>query len=134
MLKNILYSVLWNKCPKCHKSDVFIANNPYNLKRFDKMHETCSCCGERYDREPGYFYGAMYVSYGLMVGWFVITWAANTFIVEASTEAYLIFLSVTVVLFTPLTFRMSRLLWMNMFTKYDKTKGDCKQTTSLRTK
>ncbi|MFY9310235.1 MAG: DUF983 domain-containing protein [Bacteroidia bacterium] len=123
MLKNILYSVLWNKCPRCHKGDVFKTNNPYNLKKFDKMYETCFCCSERYEREPGYFYGAMYVSYGLMVGWFVITWATNTFIVEASTEAYLIFLSVTVVFFTPLTFRISRLLWMNMFTKYDKTKG-----------
>jgi hypothetical protein len=89
------------------------------------MHVNCSCCNELYEREPGYFYGAMYVSYGLMVGWFILTWAANTFIVEAGTTAYLIFLSTTVVLFTPLTFRFSRLLWMNMFTKYDKTKGDC---------
>lgn len=88
------------------------------------MHETCTCCGERYDREPGYFYGAMYVSYGLMVGWFIVTWATNTFIVKAETVPYLIFLSLTIFLFTPMTFRISRLLWMNMFTKYDKTKGN----------
>lgn len=125
MLKNILYSTLWNKCPKCHKGDVFITSNAYNLKEFDKMYVNCPCCNELYEREPGYFYGAMYVSYGLMVGWFILTWAVNTFIVEAGTTAYLIFLSATVVLFTPLTFRFSRLLWMNMFTKYDKTKGDC---------
>ena len=124
LLKNILYSTLWNKCPKCNKGDVFITNNPYDLKKFDKMHQSCSHCGERYEREPGYFYGAMYVSYGLMVGWFVVTWAINTFIVKVETIPYLIFLSVTIVLFTTLTFRISRLLWMNMFSKYDKSKED----------
>lgn len=124
MLKHVLYSVLWNKCPKCHKGDVFIINNPYNLKKFDKMHKNCSHCGELYEREPGYFYGAMYVSYGLMVGWFVITWLLNTFVIEASTTAYLTFLSVSIVLFTPLTFRISRLIWINMFSKYDKRKSE----------
>lgn len=124
LLKNIFYSTLWNKCPKCHKGQVFITNNPYDFKKFDKMHQTCSHCGELYEREPGYFYGAMYVSYALMVGWFIITWAINSFIVEAPTVSYLVFLSVTIVLFTTLTFRISRLLWMNLFSKYDKAKED----------
>ena len=27
------------------------------------MHETCPVCDHRFEREPGYFVGAMYVSY-----------------------------------------------------------------------
>ncbi len=29
------------------------------------MHESCSICHLRYEREPGCFLGAMYISYGL---------------------------------------------------------------------
>ena len=32
---------------------------------FPKMHERCPTCGLKFEREPGYFLGAMYVSYGL---------------------------------------------------------------------
>jgi uncharacterized protein (DUF983 family) len=38
----------------------------YSIFRgFPKMHERCSVCDLKFDREPGYFLGAMYVSYGL---------------------------------------------------------------------
>lgn len=125
MLKNKLYSVLWNKCPQCHIGSVFISNNPYNLKRFDKMNVSCNCCGIKYEKEPGFFQGAMYVSYALMAGWFIITWAADTFIFKSETWQYLTFVISTVILFMPLTFRTSRLLWMNFFIKFDKNKTTC---------
>lgn len=125
MLKNIFYSSLWNKCPQCHQGDVFITNNAYKLSQFDKMHEHCSCCDLKYEKEPGFYQGAMYVSYGLMVGWFVITWAADTFLVHSQTWQYLTFLSASILVMMPLTFRISRLLWINMFTKFDKSKSIC---------
>jgi|ERR1017187_4362516 uncharacterized protein (DUF983 family) len=122
MFKDIFYSTLWNKCPRCHKTNVFITNNAFDLKRFDKMNDTCDCCGLKYEREPGYFYGAMYVSYALMVGWFVITWGVDSFIIHSETWQYLTFLISTIILFSPITFRISRLLWLNFFVKYDKSK------------
>jgi len=127
MIKNILYSTLWNKCPKCHKSNVFETNNAFNLKRFDKMNVNCACCGEKYEKEVGFYQGAMYVSYALMVGWFVITWAADTFIFKSEIWQYLTFTITTMVLFMPLTFRISRLLWINFFITFDKTKCECTQ-------
>jgi hypothetical protein len=90
------------------------------------MHESCSCCGEKFEKEPGYFFGAMYVSYALMVGWFIITWAANSFLIEAGTGAYLAFVISTIILFMPLTFRISRLLWLNFFVSFDKNKATYK--------
>lgn len=35
--------------------------------RFE-MNATCPVCGHRFEREPGFFQGAMYVSYGLGIG------------------------------------------------------------------
>ncbi len=125
MLKDIIYSTIANKCPQCHQTNVFITNNAFDLKRFDKMNVTCDCCGLKYEKEPGYYQGAMYVSYALMVGWFVITWAADSFIIYSETWQYLTFVISTIILFMPLTFRISRLLWINFFVKYDKSKMTC---------
>lgn len=89
------------------------------------MNTSCHCCGEVYEKEPGFYYGAMYVSYALMVGWFVITWVLDSFFVHASTGYYLAFVIVSIVLMMPLTFRVSRLLWLNFFISYDK--NACRQ-------
>lgn len=122
MLKDVFYSTLWNKCPQCHESNVFITNNPYDLKRFDKMNVTCDCCGVKFEKEPGFYQGAMYVSYALMAGWFIVTWAFDMFVTQAEIWQYLTFFIVTTILFMPLTFRISRLLWINFFIHYDKSK------------
>lgn len=124
MLKNILYSTIWNKCPRCHKTDVFISNNPYDLSQLSKMNDTCSSCGEKYVKEPGGYYGAMYVSYALMVGWYVICWAINYFFLNAEIFTFLVFVTVSIVLFMPITFRISRLLWLNLFIKYNPSKSN----------
>lgn len=123
MLKNILYSTFWNKCPRCHQTSVFIEKNPYNLKRLSHMNTACSNCGEKFEKEPGAYYGAMYVSYALMVGWFVICWGIDSFYVHSETFNFLAFVIISIVLFMPLTFRISRLLWLNFFIKFDKTKA-----------
>jgi len=91
MHKDIFYSTLSNKCPHCHQFNVFITNNAFDLKRFGKMNKSCACFGLKYEKEPGYFYSAMYVSYALMVGWFVITWAIDYFIIHSETWQYLTF-------------------------------------------
>jgi len=118
MLSKILYSVSKNKCPRCHQGDVFITTNAFDLKKFDKLHEKCSHCGLRYEKEPGFFYGAMYVSYALMVAWFVTTWGINAFFVHLDAITYLIFLGLSIVLLMTPTFRLSRIIWMNFFTRF----------------
>lgn len=118
MIQHFFYSTFKNKCPRCNKGKVFKTNNAYNLKQFYKMENHCSCCGQRYEKEPGFFYGAMYVSYALMVGWFVITWAIDSFLIHSETLQYVTFVMVSVILLMPLTFRISRLLWLNFFIKY----------------
>ena len=35
------------------------------LRGFGKMRETCAVCGLKFEREEGYFLGAMYISYGI---------------------------------------------------------------------
>jgi hypothetical protein len=90
------------------------------------MHESCSCCGLKYEPETGFYYGAMYVSYGLGAMVFVAVWVAililfpNTGMIGIATSVVLAML-----LMFPLMFRTARLIWINIFTKYQE--GACKE-------
>ena len=120
MIKDIVYSVVRNKCAKCHQGDVFIYKNPYNLKKFDKMHEHCSVCDAKYEKEPGFFFGPMYVSYALMSALFISSFVIDNLWIHSETWQYMTFLITAMVLSIPVTYRWSRLIWINFFTKFDK--------------
>jgi uncharacterized protein (DUF983 family) len=120
MIKDIVYSVVRNKCAKCHQGDVFIYKNPYNLKKFDKMHEHCSACDAKYEKEPGFFFGAMYVSYALMSALFISSFVIDNLWIHSETWQYMTFLVTAMIVSVPLTYRWSRLIWINFFTKFDK--------------
>ena len=73
MLKkgNKLYSILTGTCPKCHEESMYVDKNPYKPGHLFKMHERCGHCGTKYKIEPSFFYGAMYVSYGVGIAFAV---------------------------------------------------------------
>ncbi len=119
LLKNVFYSVFWNKCPKCHKGKVFTYSNPFDYKNFDKMEIHCSNCDHKYEKEPGFFYGAMYVSYALMVGWFLFSWALNSFVLHMDELIYLALLAISMIALFSYTFRLARLFWINFFTTFE---------------
>lgn len=118
-----LYSVLKAKCPVCHEGKVF-EGNTYDLSKLGRMYPKCPNCGHRYEKDPGFFYGAMYVSYALTVTLSVIIFAATYLIYpEAGAWLYIGLIVAVVFVLAPLTFRVSRLVWMNFFDRYDPLKA-----------
>ncbi len=113
-----IYSIIGNKCPKCHKGAFFEDNNPLNLKKVLKMNPTCPNCGFKYEIEPSFFYGAMYVSYGLTVAMSIITFIIM-YLIGLDLIPIFISIFVLLVLFTPFTLRLARLIYANMFIHYD---------------
>lgn len=119
---NMFYSIFRNRCPRCHETFVFLNKNPYQ-SGFMKAHTHCSHCGLKYEQEPGFFYGAMYVSYALTVAFSVAVFVAYyvfslIFKYEFNAIHYLIINFVALLLFTPVMFRLSRMVWMNFFISY----------------
>jgi uncharacterized protein (DUF983 family) len=112
--------MLFNKCPRCHQGDVFTEKNPYNLTKVFSMHETCGHCGLKYEKEPSFFYGAMYVSYALTSGWFTIWFLLYNYVIEIDTLTFAFAMVGSIILLSPLTIRWSRLIWMNFFFKFNK--------------
>ncbi len=127
MLKGTkLYSILFNKCPRCHEGDFFETRSAYNLKKFDKMHKQCSHCGEDFEREPGFYFGAMYISYALYVALIITSFVGFVVILDGDEIRLLYFLIPTLVLVMPLFFRLGRRVWINIFVKYQPKKAGLK--------
>lgn len=122
ILGEVIYSTVANKCPRCHQGSLFTNNNPYSFKNGLQMEKSCSCCGEVYEKGPGYFYGAMYVSYALMSGWFMVWFALDSLWLHLTLFTFMSIIVCSVLLFIPLTFRWSRTIWLNFFVRYQKNK------------
>jgi hypothetical protein len=83
------------------------------------MHDTCPGCGLRFNREPGYFLGAMYVSYALALALIVaigaVLWAVTAWRVDkVAIWAVVLFLP-----FAPMLTLLSRVLWIYLDQKFD---------------
>ena len=59
-----LGSILRQRCPRCRTGKIFRHSV---FRGLPKMYERCSVCNLKFEREPGYFLGAMYISFGLAV-------------------------------------------------------------------
>ncbi|TMM59517.1 DUF983 domain-containing protein [Maribacter algarum] len=121
MLKkgNKLYSILTGSCPKCHQESMYVNKNPYKPGHLFKMHQRCSNCNTKYKIEPSFFYGAMYVSYGVGIAFAVAAFVISKLLLGADLITTFIAITATMVGFMPVIIRLSRNIWINFFFKYD---------------
>lgn len=113
-----LYSIFKRKCPACQEGDFFISK-PYDLKNTGKIHDTCSNCNESFSKEPGFYYGAMYVSYGLGVAMFVAVFILTYLLYpNPTTFIYILMIGIAMVLLGPFIYELSKIIWANMFIKF----------------
>jgi uncharacterized protein (DUF983 family) len=108
-------AVVHAKCPRCRRGDMF-STPMYGLKS-QVMHKTCPHCGLTYEREPGYFYVAMLVSYAMFVAE-MVTLAVAISVLTGSRNPWvyvLVVMAVGIVL-SPFNFRYSRVILLHWLT------------------
>jgi uncharacterized protein (DUF983 family) len=115
-----LYSILTGSCPKCHEESMYFNQNPYNLMEIYKMHEKCSNCNTKYKIEPSFFYGAMYVSYGVGIAFAVAAFVISYLFIGTTLKTSFIAIIIVQIIAMPFTMRVSRNIWANIFIHYDK--------------
>ena len=124
MLKGTkVYSIVTGTCPVCQEESMYKEQNPYKLNRVYEMHERCSHCGTKYKIEPSFFYGAMYVSYGLGIAFAVAAFVIAYIFLNASLLASFFAIVGTLIVFMPVIMRLSRNIWINLFFSYKKNAG-----------
>lgn len=115
-VNNRLYSVLFNKCPRCGKGDFFVTKTAY-AKNFDKMHRHCPHCGEDLVPEPGFYQGALYISYAFYVAVMITYFFFFVLFLEDQYNYFLITIIPLLVLLTPFAYRLARRAWLALFIK-----------------
>jgi len=118
---NKLYSIITGACPKCHEENMYINKNPYRLSKTLKMYDRCSNCNTKYKIEPSFFYGSMYISYGVGIAFALAAFVVSYVFVSASLLVAFIAIIVTMVGFLPIILRLSRNIWINLFLHYDQS-------------
>ncbi len=82
------------------------------------MKEYCAHCGFKFQIEPSFFYGAMYVSYAITVALSILTFVV-LYLLGFDLLSRFIGIIISLVIFTPLTLRLARLIYSNIFIGYD---------------
>lgn len=103
------------KCPRCRRGDMF-SGTMYNFKS-QVMKKTCDHCGLTYEREPGYFYVSMLLSYAMFVAE-MITMAVAIHVLTGSNNpwVYVMVIIAVGVILSPFNFRYSRVMLLHWFT------------------
>ena len=113
-------------CPRCRRGKLFKDYSAYNFKHTFDMHEECPVCKQKFDMEPGFWYGTGYVSYAISIAFLVATFIAwkvligMTFSVDDNRIFYWMGTAfILLLIFQPLIMRLSRSLWLSWFVSYD---------------
>ncbi len=113
-----VYGIARMKCPRCHEGEMFPNRNPYELRKLTKMNDKCLECGQTYEPEPNFYYGAMYVSYGYTVALFVASYIIGAVFLHLPVLGTIALLIGVLLVLFPYLFRLSRVTWLHINVKY----------------
>jgi uncharacterized protein (DUF983 family) len=111
-----LGAIFRQRCPRCRQGRIFVHSI---FRGFPRMCQRCPICDLKFQREEGYFLGAMYISFGLALViialiaallWAITGWWITKDVIWA------------VVLFLPLAPSISllaRVLWIYLDQTFD---------------
>ena len=115
-----LAGMLQQRCPRCRSGNIFRKS----LFLFPGMHERCPACDLKFEREPGYFLGAMYIGCGLalvtiailsLLLWWFFRWQIQ----NAVIGGVVLFLP-----FAPFLTVMARVLWIYLDQSIDPDRSE----------
>ena len=69
--------------------------------------------------EPSFYYGAMYVNYGITVGISIVIFLITTLAFQLNLLQSFFSVFVVLVVLAPINLRLSRIIWINMFVPYE---------------
>jgi len=116
---NKLFSILNLKCPRCHEGDLFKTGS-WSFQDITGMPDRCPNCKQNYMPEPGFYYGAMYVSYAIWGGFCLVFGGITIVALEFTVNQSMVLLVFISAIFFVWLFRISRAVWFNAMVHYDK--------------
>lgn len=113
--KSEFSAIIEAKCPQCRQGNLF-PHSPFSLSKFDKMNSHCPECNFKFEVEPGFFIGAMYVSYAIVIALMFATGGVlYIFLDNPPNWVYYLTFPLIITLLLPFIFRYSRVLYLYAF-------------------
>ncbi len=113
---SVLQSILHQRCPRCRQGAIYRC--PL-FRGWLAMHERCPVCNLKFEREQGYFVGAMYVSYMLAIPPYLALVAGLWLLAGWRYQLALLGAVVAYLPFVPMMIRLSRVIWMYIDQAFD---------------
>jgi len=115
---NFSFKAMWqNKCPRCRKGDIFI--KPLDILNPLDMPEKCAVCSQPTEPEAGFYYGAMFLSYGIASFILLPTTLFLLFFFKLSLTTTFIIMGIIMVSIFFKLLRGSRSLYFHLIVRYD---------------
>jgi hypothetical protein len=106
----------------------------FNIFQMGNMHKNCPHCGQRFEVEPGFFYGAMYVGYAFSVATLIASLVAVNILVSKPTITHYLGTAISAILLLfPINFRYSRVLMLYGFGGISYQSGKASKNTEATT-
>lgn len=115
-------AIAQGRCPRCRTGKLFKYES-WAFNKATEMNKECSNCKQDFVIEPGFYWGAMYVSYAINVATIVTCMVIYFLFFSEASEFYLIgTIVVLIALLIPVNFRLGRILMIHLFSgiKYDR--------------
>ena len=114
--ENLFFSILKERCPNCRKSTVYYPTK--SIFHMPEMKVKCDNCNYKFDREPGYFLGAMYISYAIAVFLGISTFALLYFLFPNLSFNWIItILAFVMIIAAKKNYKLSRIIYIHIFPK-----------------
>jgi len=107
-------ALLQGKCPRCRKGNVF-THHVSKILSFQKMNKSCPVCGVLLEPEPGFYQGAMYVSYAFTVAVIVAVGILLFVLGDPPSWVYILTVIAVMILLIPFNYRYSRMVYLYLF-------------------
>lgn len=116
--KTALGTIWRHKCPKCREGRLFDTGS-FSFRKPFVMRGGCEQCGQTYYPEPGFYYGAMFMSY-IITSFFSLGLVGFCIIVlDWSVNGSFVFLLIVIGVLYVWFYRTARSVWLSMNVKYD---------------
>jgi uncharacterized protein (DUF983 family) len=108
------HAMFKGKCPRCQSGKMF--SKPAFSSKFTEMFNECPVCKLHFEIEPGFYWGAMYVSYAISCAILIILGGATLILLDdPDFWVYMAIIIPAFILASPLTYRYARIMMLYWF-------------------
>lgn len=112
-----IINTLMCKCPECKVGNIFKDKGSILLFQIPKMNKHCAKCDYKFEKETGFFFGAMFVSYTLSAAQMIICLIVFWTFANMSPISVFIIITLIAIFTSTVNFRVSRSIWISFFYK-----------------